>query len=433
MTEIKYDGLPASENAAGQRSPSRSLDRWQKWIAILAFGALLAWLAYATLGSNLFGKRHFPESIVDYRILYDQSREVVNRGLYPAGPIFPYPPSAVSLFYVTGLPTFSLAASLWLTVTFLASLGVFVLGTSLVGLDRHWTRWIVALVALALINYCVVWDLRSQNCNMIYCFLLTASLAALLYKRDTWAGFFLAAGIALKLYPILLLPYFLWIGRRRAFAATIIFLIVFFGLLPLAVFRSHFMQAYATWIEMLRHIPDAISISGHPILVSIPFTLRHLGLTPSLVSWVTRTTFLVWLGAAGLALYIGWRKRDRRIIRGWDLAVDGGVLALVPVMISPYFEAYHAVPALLLALALAQRCIPPGRIRPVELVLLVIAVGTGLAALHIFGKFHARGLGLYLQILLLTLAIIVIRSQRWISQKAELDDTVASRDYQSAP
>jgi len=395
--------------------PSITKQRWKRSIGILAFAIVVGWLGYATFGSNVFGNRHFPESIVDYRILYDHSRQIVNQGFYPASPIFPYPPSAVALFYLTGLPTFSLAASVWLALTFLASLGVFILGTSLVGLDRHWTRWIVALGALGLINYCVVWDLRSQNCNMIYCFLLIASLIKLLRGCENWAGFLLAAAIALKLYPILLAPYFLWIGRRRAFAATIIFLFVFFGLLPLLVFP--FVQVYASWIEMLRHIPGTIAVSGHPILVSIPFTLKHLGLTPPLASWVAVGIFLVWLGTAGLALWLG-QKRGHRMISGWDLAVDGGILALAPVMISPYFEAYHAVPALLLALALLQRCALPGVMRPAQLAVIIISLGAGLAALHIFGSLGARGLGLYLQILLLTLAIIVVRSPRWAPQKA---------------
>jgi hypothetical protein len=106
------------------------------------------------------------------------------------------------------------------------------------------------------------------------------------------------------------------------------------------------------------------------------------------------------------------------MISGWDLAVDGGILALAPVMISPYFEAYHAVPALLLALALLQRCALPGVMRPAQLAVMIVSLGAGLAALHIFGTFGARGLGLYLQILLLTLAIIAVRSGRWVTQKA---------------
>jgi Glycosyltransferase family 87 len=390
---------------------------WPRLIGIVALAITFAWLIYAAIGSNLFGSRPFPESIVDYRILYERSRIVVDRGFYQPSEIFPYPPPAVVLFYITALLPYSVAAGLWMIITLFAAGATFVMGSSLVGMKHHPYRWPVALGALILINYSVVWDLRSQNCNIVGCCLLTASLWALQRGRNGPSGFFLAAAIALKLYPILVLLYFLWIGRRRAVVNTMLWLGVFFVLGPPLVFRSHFIQAYTTWLEMMHHIYVTIDQSNHPILISLSFTLTNrLKLDPAQRGWVILAASLIWITAVGFALATGWQKSAQPREFGWNLAADCGILALAPVVISPYFEAYHAVPALLPALAVLERCASREMGRA-QLILVVLALAAGLLALKVAGICGVRGLGLYIQMLLLVLAVAIVRARGLWRQK----------------
>jgi hypothetical protein len=50
---------------------------------------LVGWTLYAAAGTNLFGERPWPNS-VDYGILYDNGRRIVEDGRYGHG-VFPYP------------------------------------------------------------------------------------------------------------------------------------------------------------------------------------------------------------------------------------------------------------------------------------------------------------------------------------------------------
>jgi glycosyl transferase family 87 len=253
-----------------------------------------------------------------------------------------------------------------------------------------------------------MWDLRSLNCNMLYCVLLVLGLLALRNGWDITAGLALAASVALKLYPMLVVGYLLWIGRRRAFAATVGFLLVFFGLLPLVVFGpDSVVQAYASWISQLRTAATTLQESDHPILISIPFTLtKRLGADTVRVQVLTATAGLVWLAAVAACLFAkGWRKQ---VTNGWDLAVDGGVLVLTPVVISPYLEPYHVVPALLLALALMQQATHSAYGRKQQLGA-AGALGLGWVALAVLARFDLTGVGVCAQMTVMVAALAILR------------------------
>lgn len=389
-----------------ERKPPTAL----RWAERLSLALLLAWLGYALLGTNVFGSRPFPQSVVDYQIQYEESRSIVGNGHYHPKRIFPYPPSAVALFSLTAWPNYSMAAGVQIVLVGGAAIGTFVLGTSLVGLRGNPLRWPVALGSLLLLNYSVVWDLRSLNCNMLLCFLLTASLLMVQRGRDHWAGFFLAASIGLKLFPILLLPYLLWIGKRRAFVFAVLSLILFFGLIPLLIFGAKTIGVYASWIQVIGHIQDA-DLSRHPILVSIPFTLRYrMGQDPQTVRWLTLVLSVIFVGAAAFAFRLG--RRRFRPIDGWDLAVEAGILVLIPIVLNFYLEAYHLVPALLLALAVLQPFSIPGAWKQPASLLVAILLVAGQIAVAVAGAWGVRGLGLYIQLLLLVVAVISCRVLR---------------------
>lgn len=375
-----------------------------------ALGAvvLLGWILYGATGTNLFGRRPWRDRVVDYRGLYGRSRQVVHEGRYVLPP-FPYAPPAVILVYATTAPPFPVAAGIWMAVTVLATVGTLVLGTSLVGLRGHPWRWCAALAAFALTNHYIQWDLRSQNCNMVYLFLLVAALAALKRRRDVLAGALLAGSITLKLYPVLVPLYLWWIGRRRASVAAVGFLAAFFVVLPVLVFGpGGAVRTYASWIDHLRLTAATVNESDHPILIALPFTLtKDLGADSLLVPWLVRAAWVAWLGAAAACVLAGrpWKSYPAH---GWNLAVDGGVLTLAPIVISPYLESYHVVPALLPILALVQRTTDPACTRMLRAAA-VVAMAAGWLALKASAEIGHRGAGVLVQMVLAALALAAIR------------------------
>src|SRR5262245_58481082 len=87
----------------------------------LAVVALVAWIALDLLGRNLFGGATWPDSLVDYRLLYDFSRLVVRTNAYPAD--YPYPPPAVLLHWATAQLPFDASATLWAALCAAAAAG----------------------------------------------------------------------------------------------------------------------------------------------------------------------------------------------------------------------------------------------------------------------------------------------------------------------
>jgi hypothetical protein len=381
---------------------------WQRAANALAGFALLGWILYAGTGQNVFGQRPWPEAVVDYRILYEMSEQVVERGDYPVYPFFPYPPSAVVLFYATTWLPFEVAAAAWLALCVLATLVAIAASMTLVHHEPPHRLWLLALLAFGVVNHYIVWDLRSLNCNMIYCALVALALVCARKRWDVLAGLLLATSVALKLYPVLVVGYFLWIGRLRTFLITCGFLVFFFAVLPALVFGPvEALGAYQSWLTQLRAAASTLNQSEHPILIALPFTLtKKLGADSDAMPILLAMAWVLWLGAVAACLLAG--RVQRRSPAGWDMAVDGGLLVLTPVAISPYLEAYHVVPALLLALALLQvagNAERSWRARTIALACL----GLGWMTLAIFAKFDLRGVGVFVQLWLMVTGLTCVR------------------------
>jgi hypothetical protein len=388
-------------------------------INIVSVMALPGWILYDA-GSR-YWTHPWPDS-VDQRILYDQSRRIVEQGAYEPPQIFPYPPSAVGLMYIAALPAYKTAAAIWLALTILATAASIILGASLAGIWNHPWRWPAALVAFAFSDYFIQWDLRSQNCNMIYCFLLVAALVSVARQRDMLAGLLLAAAIALKLYPVLLVPYFWWTRKRKAVASTALFLGMFFILLPAALFGpARLVGVYSSWIQELRFISKALNQGQHPILISLPFLLaKKLGSDSEFIPWISWAARLVWLGAVGLCVVPSFRPSEDLDER-WHLAAVGSVLALAPVVISPYLEVYHAVPALLAVLAIV-RVVVDSKIAIAVRLAAAAGLIAGWSALKVSGWMNVRGFGVYAEMLIWTLSLAAImRWQAWLPNTSAAD------------
>lgn len=381
---------------------------WLAKLNVAALVILIGWILYDALGRNVFGSTPWPLSVVDYQIMYEQSRQIAVRLAYDQGQIFPYAPPAVLMFALSAMPPFGVAAAVWLALLTASAIGVFVLGTELVGLRGNAARWIVALLAYAVTNNYFQWDLRSVNCNSIYAVLMVGAILCVARNRNAWAGALLAASIAVKLYPVLALPYLVWAKKWRAAFATIAALIVLFVVVPvLYAGPSGTVKLYESWLEQLR-LATATDLTDHPILISIPHGLNKVfGSDSPQAVWIARGAKVIWLGAIGLCLLSGGLRRDRDR-SGWELCVDAFALVVLPVVISPYLESYHAVVAAPPILALlAYGVLHPSDSRRIAFAVFVVLAGWGL--LYAFGKWKLRGLGVLAQMTLVFLALAVAR------------------------
>lgn len=356
---------------------------------------------------------------VDWSIMYTASGRIVEAGAYHYPPSFLYPPPAIGMFSFSNVLPKPATGIIWLALTIAASIGTFVLGTSLVGLRESKHRWTLALVAFALTEHYIAWDLRCQNCNMIYCFLLVAALWAIDRSRDRLGGALLALSVSLKLYPALIVGYLAGVRKWRAFAAAVASSLVLFIAMPAVVFGpGNLVGIYRSWFAHIDFMLTAIKAPTAEMITDLPivapaFTCKvRLGLDPATVGWITLAFKGIWYAAVAVCL-LARRRWWKPATAGWDLAVDGGLLTLAPTIVSPYLESYHVVTVVLLFLALLAR-LDRRQIGPWCYGLAVAALAIGWMALRASGRLHAdplalRGFGIGAQIVLAVLALAMVR------------------------
>jgi hypothetical protein len=178
--------------------------------------------------------------------------------------------------------------------------------------------------------------------------------------------------------------------------------------MPLLVFGPEgIITAYSSWFVQIRNAAATVHEAEHPILISLAYTLsKRLGSETILVPSLSLAGTLLWLAAVmGCVLA---RQSRRRRVTGWDLAVDGGVLALAPVVVSPYLEPYHVVPALHPALALIRKAIAQSQSRRRRCGA-AAALGASWVGLAVLAQLGVTGLGVYVQMLLIVSALACCR------------------------
>jgi hypothetical protein len=373
----------------------------------LALAALAFWVGHDALAKNLFGEVPFPRSIVDYAILYDASRRVIDTGTYPPG--YPYPPSAVVLHYATARFPFPVSAALWLGVTMAATLTCWLTLARLLRLGRRPGALLLLLPAYASTASFLQWDLRSQNCNVVFLAALLLGVSCLRRDRAADAGFWLALGFSLKLFSVLCFPYLLWTGRRRELAWGLGFVAVFWLLLPAALLGADgTVRAYAGWFAQLREASDSSRLVGHPILISLHDSAAWLAggdaLRAGLVVNAVRVLWLVTFAGA-------WVLTRGREGGSYGLLADVSLLTLAPIALSPYLEPYHAVPFAVPALLLLHAAADvrrPGRQRLAALLLFAASF----AVLAVPSPREVRGLVVNVKLLLAVGGVAVLARLR---------------------
>jgi hypothetical protein len=329
-------------------------------VNVAALVCLVGWVGYDALGTNVFGSRPWPDTMVDYHILHEQSSYLVTHKTYmPGGAEYAYPPSAAILHYaVAGFPI-AVAAAMWLTLTIVSALAIWWLLARMLELEQSPIGGVLVLLAYGSSCYFFQWDLRSQNCNLIFLASLVCGLFCLHRQLPAAAGFWIALSFSLKLFSLLVIPYLLWSGRRRAFAWTAGFLVAFWLLLPATVLGVEGCRgAYAEWFGRMQHMVDYPAALTHPILISVRRSAAWLADGDPRIAWlVVNCVRGVWAAVCVAAAAASLARREQPG-DATGLLSDVSVLALAPVAISPYLEPYHAVafaiPSILLVRAMAD-------------------------------------------------------------------------------
>jgi hypothetical protein len=367
-------------------------------VDVIAVVGLAAWLAVDLTARTVFGPVPWPDSVVDYRIMYDAGRQVYDTHRYPSG--YPYPPPAVAAHAATAALSFPAAAALWAALTGLAAAACYALLAGTLGLTaRPGALALLPLAHLAAAYY-FQWDLRSLNCNLVVLASVLAGAYALTRGRDAAAGFWFALAVALKFLPVLLLPYLLWTRRTRAFAWAAVWSVVFWVAVPLIAFGpTGFPAVYAGWFGELTHATDPTLIHRHPILISLGKAAAHVAGTGTLgAKAIVLGVSAVWVlvGLAGAAAC----RRGRKPGDGRGILTDVSLLVLGPAAVSPYLEAYHlvavCVPALLVLVAATDR----GR-GPWQRAAAGVAFAAAVVLVTVLGPWPLRGLVVNAQCLLL--------------------------------
>jgi hypothetical protein len=332
------------------------------WRAVnaAALVCLVGWVGYDALGTNVFGSRPWPDTMVDYHILHEQSAYLVtHRSYMPGGADYAYPPPAAILHYTVARFPLPVAAAIWLGLTIVAALATWWLLVRMLELDQTPAWGVLVLGAYGSACYFFQWDLRSQNCNLIFLVSLVCGLYCLHRQRSAAAGFWIALSFSLKLFSLFVLPYLLWSGRRRAFAWTAAFLVVFWLVLPAAVLGAAGCQGvYAEWLTRMQRMVDYPAAMTHPILISVRRSASWLADGNARVAWLIMNGIrATWLAVCIAAAADSWFRKERPG-DATGLLSDVGVLVLAPVAVSPYLEPYHAVafaiPSILLVRAIAD-------------------------------------------------------------------------------
>jgi uncharacterized membrane protein len=223
--------------------------------------------------------------------LYRWWGEAIAHGAVPFRDVaIEYPPAAVPLFVLPALVTSSWFGYAIVFATVVGAVGMAGLlvaariGTMLAPASRNWLiRTIAAAVMIGLLGAVAV-----TRFDLVPAALTVAALYALMAERFHWAGGFLGAAVALKLYPAAIVPVAAaYVFRRRGRRGLMIFVglviaVVLATYVPFLLVASEGVQ-HSIGVQLQR--PLEIESSGASLL----WLAKELGLThwPDQVAYYT--------------------------------------------------------------------------------------------------------------------------------------------------
>ena len=290
--------------------------------------------------------------------LYPKSASCLRHGeaLQICDPGFTYPP----IFAFVMLPFDAMPAWLrnpvWYLVTLGAAIGSFrlsempagsAIAKPLTAAELGWVR----LLALVLSLKFVLAVLENQAYDLLVLLFVLLGLAALVTGREFWAGAGLAFAAALKATPLVFVPYLLW---KRHFAAAAAFAVVFIAasylpdLFFTAAGASH--GYFNTWlrevagaslnVEVAKHAFWAgANLLNHSLHGAVSLNIDETA-QPGLYRAVLYAVDGAFILVVGTLLVLSPRGRA-------SIAIDGSLLVISMLMLSPMTSRSHYVVLLL--------------------------------------------------------------------------------------
>jgi len=277
--------------------------------------------------------------MVDFQVNHKAAKRLLaGETLYPGAAIdghyeFKYPPFAAILYIpLAGFPL-SAAKALWALIVLSASAAVIGLSLRLARFPAGLPRWLSALAGVVLARF-FLRELQLGQVNAVVGFLMLVGLFLLARPRsrpsraarEGLAGAIWGLAAAVKIYPLIFLPYFLVRRKWRTLAWSLAVLPAAFVLPAISYGFSGNIWVHKEWLSTLsQSTPHLLASQDNLSLLAVAFKATgHLRF--SFVFWALSTAFLVLVFLAVMA-------RGRNLRRPEIL--EGAALMLLIPLISP--------------------------------------------------------------------------------------------------
>jgi alpha-1,2-mannosyltransferase len=320
-----------------------------------------------TIGGKRWGS---PAHRTDLTVYTEAGRAVLHgTDIYQAhnvrGWYYIYPPLFAIFFVPFALLSTFWAAIAWYTLSVLLIAWALKMSVELVSDALHFDGdplWLYALPPVLVLLPLVSGLARGQASPVLLWFIT----AGLFYgwKRQDWrGGICFAGGILLKVFPVILLAYFVWRKRWRFVLATMTATVIGAFIIPAAVYG---------WQRNIDYLREWMDVIGKPALETesertdnplyAQLLSSQLPRNQSLPAVMTRITGRPqgrWVGIgigvvmAAVMLVVGWRAGARREIYIISAAVVW-MLLVPPVSWSHYFPLLFLPLAALIAVAMTR-------------------------------------------------------------------------------
>jgi Glycosyltransferase family 87 len=327
-------------------------------------------------------------------ILYPQGAECVLQGapLRQCAELFSYPPTfALLMAPFTAMPM-GLRLAVWYVISVTATVGCFVISEKLVLrlLPGRWSEnelaWLRIVTIIVSIKF-VLAVFEYQAYDTLAYFFVLAGLWAVVVNRAWLGGATLALAAAIKATPLVFLPYLV---VKRRFLAAAIFTVVFIALwlLPdayaaLKNMRPHYLE---TWLRQiagtaLTHDADANEKFWQAWMGANILNHSFRGMVARLVvdtsaaghiAVILNTLYAVYIAVVGLLLLRSRRRDD-------FAAIDGSILVISMLLLSPMTSRYHYILLLLPYMTVVGLAVRDSSLRVAAIVTLIVSFVLGTA------------------------------------------------------
>jgi hypothetical protein len=310
---------------------------------------LIGWALFTLLKVSSFPGQPFGG---DYGLNLLQSTQVLEGHSFPSD--FTYPLPCILLRYYLFKIGGNYSGIVWVCMIAFAMFFIvrFLIKEFYVGGEG--SKYIYLMLSFLPVAYYIQWDIKALNCNLIV--LCSVMVSALYLKKRSYflSGFFLSLGVALKLYPIVILPYLIIKKKFRPVLSALLWIGILFVLFPVIVLgKSCFIELTGKWIESVASTgsPDylvkviAYKTSLHYAILSFISQGNLLALSTRSLEDVKQLMFLLKVLFAVLAvIYLIFDLREPSLPKEVDHDLFNIILILLgSLLFSELLQPHHGV------------------------------------------------------------------------------------------